>query len=102
PPQNTFELQPVLALHLWDKWYLRSAEANWMIGWHRHSSTTIPLSLGVGRTVARPGLPLMSFFVTGQWMLYRQFASITPQTTVNFGFVVAFPQLRDFLAGANP
>jgi hypothetical protein len=28
PPQNTFELQPVLALHLWEKWYLRSAEAN--------------------------------------------------------------------------
>lgn len=24
PPQNTFQFQPVLALHLWDKWYLRS------------------------------------------------------------------------------
>jgi len=35
PPQNTFELQPVLALHLWDKWYLRSAEANWTMGWSR-------------------------------------------------------------------
>jgi len=22
PPQNTFQLQPVLAFHLWDKWYL--------------------------------------------------------------------------------
>jgi hypothetical protein len=26
PPQNTFELQPVLALHLWHEWYLRSVK----------------------------------------------------------------------------
>ena len=44
-PQNTLEIQPVLAFHLWEKWYLRSAEANWIVGWRRHSSTTLPLSL---------------------------------------------------------
>ena len=98
PPQNTFEFQPVLALHLWDKWYLRSAEANWTIGWHRHSPTMLPLSLGVGRTLVRPGLPPMSLFVTGQWMAYRQFAPIAPQTTVNFGLVIAFPEFRDYWA----
>jgi hypothetical protein len=97
PPQNTFELQPVLALHLWDKWYLRSAEANWTMGWHRHSPTMLPLSLGIGRTLVRPGLPPMSLFVTGQWMAYRQFAPIAPQTTINFGLTVAFPELRDYL-----
>jgi hypothetical protein len=96
PPQNTFHFQPVLALHLWDKWYLRSAEADWTIGWHRHSPTMLPLSLGIGRTLVRPGLPPMSLFVTGQWMAYRQFAPIAPQTTVNFGLTVAFPQLRDY------
>jgi hypothetical protein len=71
PPQNTLEIQPVLALHLWEKWYLRSAEANWTMGWHRHSPTMLPLSLGLGRTIVRPGLPPMSLFVTGQWMMYR-------------------------------
>ena len=96
PPQNTFELQPVLAYHLWDKWYLRSAEANWTMGWHRHYPTTLPLSLGLGRTIVRPGLPPMSLFVTGQWMAYRQYAPIAPQTTINFGLTVAFPQLRDW------
>jgi hypothetical protein len=96
PPQNTFELQPVLALHLWDKWYLRSAEATWAMGWHRHSPTVLPLSLGIGRTFVRQGLPPMSFFVTGQWTLYRQFARVTPQTGVNFGMTIAFPQFRDF------
>jgi hypothetical protein len=96
PPQNTFEFQPVLALHLWDKLYLRSAEANWTMGWHRHSPTLLPLSLGVGRTVVRPGLPPLSLFVTGQWMAYRQFAPIAPQTTINFGMTVAFPEFRDY------
>jgi hypothetical protein len=96
PPRNTFALQPVLALHLWDKWYLRSAEANWTMGWHRHSPTMLPLSLGIGRTLVGPDLPPMSFFVTGQWMLYRQYAPIAPQTTINFGMTVAFPQLRSY------
>jgi hypothetical protein len=96
PPQNTFQFQPVLALHLWRKWYLRSAEAEWTMGWHRHSPTLLPLSLGLGRTLVYPGLPPMSVFVTGQWMVYRQFAPIAPQTTINFGLTVAFPQLRDY------
>ena len=63
PPQNTLEFQPVFALHLWDKWYLRSAEANWTMGWRRHSPTMLPLSVGLGRTLVRLGLPPMSFFV---------------------------------------
>jgi len=96
PPQNTFQLQPVLALHLWHEWYLRSAEANWTMGWRRHSPTMLPLSAGIGRTLVRPGLPPMSFFVTGQWMVYRQYAPIAPQTTINFGITIAFPQLRSY------
>lgn len=96
PPQNTFQVQPILAIHLWDKWYLRSAEANWSVGWRRHSPTMLPLSLGVGRTLVRPGLPPMSLFVTGEWMAYRQFAPTAPQTTINFGMTMAFPQFRDY------
>jgi hypothetical protein len=95
-PQNTLVFQPVLALHLWDKWYLRSADATWTIGWHRHSPTVLPLSVGLGRTFVRPRLPPMSFFVTGQWTVYRQFAPITPQTTVNFGMTIGFPELASW------
>lgn len=93
-PQNTLEVQPVMAFHLWDGWYLRSAEATWGMGWHRRSATVLPMSLGIGRTFVHPGLPPMSFFVTGQWTLYRQFAQITPQTTINFGMTIAFPELQ--------
>jgi hypothetical protein len=94
PPQNTFQFQPVLALHLWGPWYLRSAEANWTMGWHHHSATMLPLSAGIGRTLVRPGLPPVSLFVTGQWMAYRQFAPLAPQTTINLGMTIAFPWLR--------
>ena len=30
-------------------------------------------------------------------MVYRQFAPVAPQTTINFGMTVAFPQFRDWL-----
>jgi hypothetical protein len=83
-----------MALHLWEGWYLRSAEATWVSGWRHHSPTELPLSLGIVDVIVRPGLPPLNFFVTGQWMVYRQFAPIAPQTTVNFGVTVAFPQLR--------
>jgi len=96
PPVNTLVFQPVLAVHLWEKWFFRSAEADWRIGWHRHSPTTLPISAGIGRTFVRQGLPPMSFFVTGQWMAYRQFARLAPQTTINFGLTIAFPQYRYF------
>jgi len=95
-PQNTFEFQPVFALHLWDKWFLRSADADWTMGWRRHYPTMLPLSIGLGRTIVRPGLPPMSIFVTGQWMAYRQFAPIAPQTTINFGMTVAFPEIKGY------
>jgi hypothetical protein len=96
PPQNTLLVQPVLALHLWEKWYRRSAEATWSVGWHHHSATTLPLSMGLGRTLVHPGMPPMSFFITGQWMLYRQYSPLAAQTTVNFGITVAFPELRTY------
>lgn len=95
-PQNTLEIQPVFALHLFGAWYLRSAEATWTMGWHHHTPTVLPLSLGIGRTFAHPGLPPMSFFVTGQWTVYRQFAPVTPQTTINFGMTMAFPKLEEW------
>src|SRR5580693_714007 len=94
PPQNTLEFQPALALHVWKGWYLRSAEATWAFGWRHHSATVLPLSLGVGDVIVRPGLPPLNFYVTGQWTVYRKFAPIASQTGVNFGLIVAFPEFR--------
>ena len=95
-PQNTVEFQPALSLHVWRGWYLRSADATWTSGWRRHSPTMLPLSFGVGDVMVRPGLPPLNFYVAGQWMVYRQFSPIAPQTSVIFGVTVAFPELRDW------
>ena len=94
PPQNTLQFQPALALHIWEGWYLRSAEATWVCGWRHHSPTVLPLSLGVGDVIVRPGLPPLNFYLTGQWTVYRKFAPIASQTGVNFGLIVAFPEFR--------
>ena len=95
-PQSTIVFQPVLLLHLWHGWYVRSADASWLIGWRYHSPTTLPLSLGVGRVLVRPGLPPVNFYVSGQWTAYRQFAPTTPQNTVNFGITIAFPEFSEW------
>jgi hypothetical protein len=101
PPQNTLEFLPALALHVWKGWYLRSAEATWAFGWRHHSATVLPLSLGIGDVIVRPGLPPLNFYlpplnfyVTGQWTVYRKFAPIASQTGVNFGLIAAFPEFR--------
>ena len=69
-PQNTLELQPVLLIHLWQGWYVRSAEATWVVGWRRHSPTTLPLSLGIGRVMVRPGYRRLTFmFRASGWSI---------------------------------
>jgi hypothetical protein len=95
-PQSSLLIQPIMALHLWRAWYLRSAEATWTVNWRRHSATQLPLCLGIGRTLVPAGFVPMSLFVTGQWMLYRQYAPVAPQTSVNFGLSLAFPQFMNF------
>ena len=93
-PVNTLQFQPVLLFHLWHGWYLRSADATWICNWHSRSPTMIPLSVGIGRVVVRPGLPPLNFYVSGQWMAYRQFSPGASQSSVTFGVTVAFPEYR--------
>ena len=38
--------------------------------------------------------PPINLFVSGEWMAYRQYAPVAPQTTVRFGVTVAFPDFR--------
>jgi hypothetical protein len=36
----------------------------------------------------------VNFFVSGEWTAYRHDAPVAPQTTVNFGVTVGFPQWK--------
>jgi hypothetical protein len=90
-PTSTLLIQPILLTHIGWGFYLKSADATWAMNWRRHSPTTLPLSIGVGYVRVREGLPPINLFVTGEWMAYRQFAPVAPQTTIRFGMTMAFP-----------
>src|SRR5262245_41024951 len=93
-PVNTLLVQPILLKHLWRGLYVKSADATWAFGWREGSPKTLPLSLGLGWVIRHDALPPLNVFVSGEWMAFRENAPIAPQTTVRFGFTVAFPQLR--------
>jgi hypothetical protein len=92
-PLSTLVVQPILLKHLWGGLYVKSADASWAFGWHEGAPTTLPLSLGLGYVIPREGSPPFNVFVSGEWMAYRRDAPIAPQSTVRFGFTVAFPYL---------
>jgi hypothetical protein len=56
----------------------------------------VALSLGIGDVIVRSGLPPLNFFVTGQWTVCRQFSRAAPQTGVNFGMIMGFPEVRSW------
>lgn len=93
-PTSTLLIQPILLTHIGWGFYLKSADATWAIDWRRHGSTTLPLSVGIGYVRVRGDLPPINLFVTGEWMAYRQFAPVAPQTTIRFGMTIAFPGWR--------
>jgi hypothetical protein len=74
--------------------YPKSADATWAVNWHHNTLTLLPLSFGIGNVIVREGMPPVNVFVSGEWTAYRQFTPAAPQTTVQFGMTVAFPEWR--------
>lgn len=89
---NTLLVQPIVLQQIWRGLYVKSGDSTWGFGWHNGSPTTIPLSLGAGYVIPRENAPPLNFFVSGEWMAYRENAPVAPQTTVRFGITVAFPE----------
>jgi hypothetical protein len=90
-PTSTLLIQPILLAAIGHGFYVKSSDATWAINWYRHSSTTLPLSFGIGYVRNREDFPPINVFITGEWMAYRQFAPVAPQTTIRFGMTIAFP-----------
>lgn len=91
---STLLIQPVLLTYIGWGFYLKSADATWLVSWRHRTETLLPLSFGIGHVTVREGLPPINVFVSGEWMTYRQFAPVAPQTTIRFGLTVAFPEWR--------
>jgi hypothetical protein len=94
PPSSALLVQPIVVAYLGRGFYVKSADSTWTTSWHHNSPTILPLSLGLGYVLVRAGWNPLNFFVTGEWTAYRQFAPVTPQTTVRLGFTIAFPGLN--------
>lgn len=58
-PQSQMKFQPLISYTLGRGWYVKSADSTWTVDWRRGGSTTIPISLGVGRVWKSPGLRSM-------------------------------------------
>jgi hypothetical protein len=89
-PQSQMQFQPRISYTLGRGWYVKSSDSTWTVNWRRGSSTTIPISLGVGKVWKFAGLELNPW-VAGEWTTYRQYTKITPMYTVRFGMTLLFP-----------
>jgi hypothetical protein len=92
-PQSQMQFQPRISYALGHGWYVKSSDSTWTVNWRHGGSTTIPVSLGIGKVWKFEGLQLNPF-VTGEWTTYRQNTKITPMYTVRFGLTLLFPNLE--------
>jgi hypothetical protein len=89
-PQSQCEFQPFISYSLGDGWYVKSADSTWTVNWRHGTSTTLPISLGLGRVWKVSGLQLNTW-TSGEWTTYRQNTNITPLYTFRFGVTLLFP-----------
>jgi len=89
-PVSKLLIQPIVLLHIWRGLYVKSADATWVVDWHRDSKV-FPLSFGLGYVIPRKNAAPINLFVSGEWTAYRENAPVAPQTTVRLGLTVGLP-----------
>lgn len=93
-PQSQFELQPLISYTLGHGWYVKSADSTWTINWRHNTSTTIPVSLGLGNVWKSERGPELNPWFSFEWTVYHQYAGITPKYTLRFGLTLLFPHFE--------
>ena len=93
-PQSEFEFQPLISYTLGHGWYVKSADSTWTINWRHNTSTTIPVSLGLGNVWKSERGPELNPWFSFEWTVYHQYAGITPKYTLHFGLTLLFPHLE--------
>jgi hypothetical protein len=88
-PQSQLEFQPLISYTLGHGWYVKSADSTWKVNLRHGTSTTIPISLGIGRVWKLEGFEVNGW-TSGEWTAYRQYTNITPMYTVRFGLTLLF------------
>jgi hypothetical protein len=93
-PVTSLTFQPIISYELGRGWYLSSNDATWTFNLRHKTSTTIPLSGGLGKVWKLSSGYAIDTSGSGEWMVYRQFADQTEQFTLNFKVTLLLPQLE--------
>ena len=93
-PVISLTFQPMISYQLGHDWYVRSSDATWTFNLRRGTSTTIPLSGGLGKVWSLSSGVAINGSVAGEWMVYRQFAPQTEQFTLKFQMTLLFPSVE--------
>ena len=94
PPITLLTFQPMISYQLGHGWYLRSSDATWAFNLRHRTSTTIPLSSGLGKVWKLSDGMAINGSVAGEWMIYRQFAPRTQQFSLKFQVTLLFPTVE--------
>ncbi len=90
-PISSPTFQPILNYQLGREWYLKSSDATWTFNLRHNTSTTMPLSAGIGGIWTLSKDFAINTSVSCETMVYRQFADQTEQFTVIFQVSLLFP-----------
>lgn len=93
-PVTVLTFQPLLSYQLGHGWYLKSSDATWTFNLRHATSTTIPLSAGIGKVWKLLHGAALNASVAGEWMAYRQYDARTEQFTLKFQLTLLFPAVK--------
>ena len=93
-PVSSLTVQPMITYELPHGWYVSSSEATWKFNFRRETSTTIPISLGFGKVWKFSDDFALNSSLSGEWMLYRQFAQQEEQFTLKFQVTLLLPNIE--------
>jgi hypothetical protein len=91
---TSITFQPILTYRLSHEWYLRSSDATWTFNLRHNTSTTIPISAGLGKIWELSEGYSLDTSISGEWMLYRKFVNQTEQFSINFQVSLLLPKLH--------
>ena len=91
-PVTSLTFQPLLTYRLSNEWYLKSSDATWKFNLRHNTSTTIPLSAGIGRVWKLSESYGLDTSISGEWMVYREHANQTEQFSLNFQVGLLLPK----------
>ncbi len=90
-PISRLTFQPMISYQLGRGWYARSSDAIWSFNLRHATSTTIPISAGVGKVWKLSNGEAINGSISPEWMAYRQFAPRAEQFTLKFQVTLLFP-----------